>query len=418
MMIVEPFLENKLEEYSELFDYYVKTQILPKNYQKDVFGTYLKDVLDDPINQYWCRTDVVWRELLKSALISFFKQVLYSLIAIEAEKRAEMKFEGYGHSLSQEQYFLKSFIRKHDKKIAYQKKIERNKLELLAQCEQNLKSWFVGVGKNDYEMINNSSAVFYKYPKLQEIIKLIGREQTCRTVEKDIMITKYIPALLPSCTQYTEVEGGTVGKELKYVFPIEFVLLATAETEFLFYQKYVNESLLLFDRDSAMLGKKKTDRNKKKTLRLQQGAIILGIDTSNSMGGEPEKIAKSLLLQILQYAKNKKRKCFLITFSIRTKVLEVSHPGNWSEVKEFLKTTFKGGTDVEEMLREIVKILNCNHYSKADILIISDFCFPYPIKETEEQIRSEQAKGTRYYGVRIGHYFKMYDRLFNKIWKI
>lgn len=232
------------------------------------------------------------------------------------------------------------------------------------------------------------------------------------------MITKYIPALLPSCTQYTEVEGGTVGKELKYVFPIEFVLLATAETEFLFYQKYVNESLLLFDRDSAMLGKKKTDRNKKKTLRLQQGAIILGIDTSNSMGGEPEKIAKSLLLQILQYAKNKKRKCFLITFSIRTKVLEVSHPGNWSEVKEFLKTTFKGGTDVEEMLREIVKILNCNHYSKADILIISDFCFPYPIKETEEQIRSEQAKGTRYYGVRIGHYFKMYDRLFNKIWEI
>lgn len=122
-MIVEPFLENKLEEYSELFDYYVKTQILPKNYQKDVFGTYLKDVLDDPINQYWCRTDVVWRELLKSALISFFKQVLYSLIAIEAEKRAEMKFEGYGHSLSQEQYFLKSFIRKHDKKIAYQKKL-------------------------------------------------------------------------------------------------------------------------------------------------------------------------------------------------------------------------------------------------------------------------------------------------------
>lgn len=34
-----------------------------------------------------------------------------------------MKFEGYGHSLSQEQYFLKSFIRKHDKKIAYQKKL-------------------------------------------------------------------------------------------------------------------------------------------------------------------------------------------------------------------------------------------------------------------------------------------------------
>lgn len=86
MMIVEPFLENKLEEYSELFDYYVKTQILPKNYQKDVFGTYLKDVLDDPINQYWCRTDVVWRELLKSALISFLSRCCILLLPLKQKR--------------------------------------------------------------------------------------------------------------------------------------------------------------------------------------------------------------------------------------------------------------------------------------------------------------------------------------------
>lgn len=113
-------------------------------------------------------------------------------------------------------------------------------------------------------MINNSSAVFYKYPKLQEIIKLIGREQTCRTVEKDIMITKYIPALLPSCTQYTEVEGGTVGKELKYVFPIEFVLLATAETEFLFYQNMSMNHYCYLIGILQCLGKRKLTEIKRK----------------------------------------------------------------------------------------------------------------------------------------------------------
>lgn len=52
------------------------------------------------------------------------------------------------------------------------KKIERNKLELLAQCEQNLKSWFVGVGKNDYEMINNSSAVFINIQSYRKLSNL------------------------------------------------------------------------------------------------------------------------------------------------------------------------------------------------------------------------------------------------------
>lgn len=109
--------------------------------------------------------------------------------------------------------------------------------------------------------------------------------------------------------------------------------------------------------------------------------MIICIDTSGSMSGRPLEIAKSLLQQLAAIAKKEKRSCFLISFSIRTKTLDLARPSNYYKIDKFFKGSFSGGTNGEEMLMEIFKMLDSEKYSMADALIISDFCFPLPIKK-------------------------------------
>ncbi|MDE7459420.1 MAG: hypothetical protein K2M77_11210, partial [Muribaculaceae bacterium] len=59
-------------------------------------------------------------------------------------------------------------------------------------------------------------------------------------------------------------------------------------------------------------------------------------------------------------------------------------------------------------------------YEMADILIISDFEFPEPVKETMYKIDKEKTLGTRFYGLRIGHHgTKAYEtKVLDKMWTV
>ena len=104
-------------------------------------------------------------------------------------------------------------------------------------------------------------------------------------------------------------------------------------------------------------------------------------------------------------------------YSVRSKTLEISQYQHWAKVKDFMKKGFTGGTDGEMMFNDALKALDGQTYSMADVLVISDFCFPYPTFSTEKKIKEAQQKGTKFYGIRIGNE-KVYDKLFDKIWKI
>lgn len=54
------------------------------------------------------------------------------------------------------------------------------------------------------------------------------------------------------------------------------------------------------------------------------------------------------------------------------------------------------------------------------MLIISDFDFPEPRKETMEKIRKEKSLGTRFYGLCIGDYgTKEYEtKVLDKMWTV
>ncbi len=129
-------------------------------------------------------------------------------------------------------------------------------------------------------------------------------------------------------------------------------------------------------------------------------------------------ISKSITMQILQTPKRKNRKCFLITYSVRAKALDISKAEHWSKVKSFLKNQFSGGTYGEYMLAFVLDALNTDNYAMADVLIISDFEFNLPLSPTRKEIEEEQKKGTRFYGLQIGKVHNSYDTILDRIWRI
>ena len=206
------------------------------------------------------------------------------------------------------------------------------------------------------------------------------------------------------------------GDNIPRALPSELALLGEPDTESLFYKRYaVKELQQLSSPGRDKLAKSDEDKNKP---RLTKGPIVVAIDTSGSMSGNPIKIAFSLLLQLLRMAKKEGRKCFLISFSVRAKSTDLSRIGNWNKLESFLSDGFSGGTDGEQMLSQAMEVLDEGTFEMADILIISDFEFPKPIATTQDRMEKNRQKGTKFYGLQIGDSSRTYDKILDRLWQI
>lgn len=447
-------METRLKKYSEAFDYYLSHDNLPEDLQNDILGDYLKNVLDDPGNKHLCQTNDIWMEIIKTSILNFFTILLPQMDDLQKEKQKEMEYidcfeKGSIQAKRKMWHYTETYITEHysadevnmngyihlmknsdcskdvifesmttDWRKACKERIDKEQQNLIKRNQKWFEDWVLQAGKNDFETIKQTEMVLYHYPPLKEIIQIMGREKEKEHQEEDATFIQHIPLLLEHSSSHEEVDGIKISDDLNMLLPSEIALLNEPVTESVFYHKYSCKQLQSFASKPPSIKREKTEKKRSHHPRLQEGPIIVSIDTSGSMEGKPEEIAKSLLVQILQMAKKKKRKCFLITFSVHTKLLEISKPGHWHKVKEFLSRTFTGGTDGEQMLKDIITALNTKDYSMADALIISDFEFSTPLPDTKKAILKEQAKGSRFYGLQIGRGFNDYKPILDKIWTI
>jgi uncharacterized protein with von Willebrand factor type A (vWA) domain len=114
---------------------------------------------------------------------------------------------------------------------------------------------------------------------------------------------------------------------------------------------------------------------------LERGPIIVCLDTSGSMKGAPEAVAKAITLEAVRIAHSEGRDCYLYAFSGPEQVVEYElslSPGGIDVLLEFLSTSFHGGTDLSEPIRRGVGKIGSAEWSRADILLVSDGEFPVP----------------------------------------
>lgn len=248
----------------------------------------------------------------------------------------------------------------------------------------------------------------------QKIAELMGKMRQIEQSEKIEQVQKNISVSTPTIdiNSREEIIGVRLGKELEYLLPSELALMADEETSILFDLKYLENKLMCFelqgiqyqDEEVEITVEQKTSEDEK------LGPMILCVDTSGSMQGLPENIAKAMALHLANKAKSEKRDCFIINFSTGIETFEINEKTGIADLIGFLRQSFHGGTDVAPALRYALNLMQKETYEKADVLLISDFVMGGLPNDVLQNIEIQRENKNKFNSLVIGNAF-MSERL-------
>lgn len=244
-------------------------------------------------------------------------------------------------------------------------------------------------------------------PQLRALAAQLGRWHLHRK-EKEVeqmKATQLKSNWQPSPYGKSEIIGIHESDQLSTVIPAEFALLSSPETALIFSKKFVEKKLLAFHyrSPSATAKNQQASEHTRQSYSDEKGPVIICVDTSGSMYGEPERIAKSLAFGILDFALKDKRSAFLISFSTDIQTLEMTGiERDFEKMIDFLQRSFHGGTDLQPALAAALDMLDKERFKKADVLVISDFVIPYIDKGMQTSIEQHrQNQGTHFHSLYI-----------------
>jgi uncharacterized protein with von Willebrand factor type A (vWA) domain len=192
----------------------------------------------------------------------------------------------------------------------------------------------------------------------------------------------------------SDIAGVTVGSDISAVLPSELALLSERQTQDVFYHKYTSRRLQLFASASQ------SDNPKKH----QDGPVIVCVDTSSSMNGEPVMVAKTLAIAIAIIAWRQKRDVIMVKYSDNYDYINLGHNrSRMGELLQFMSIVTSGGNNEDAMFAWLFKEVKPSFpdYKTADILCVSDFGWMPIMSETEEIIKAEKEQGMRFYGLNV-----------------
>jgi uncharacterized protein with von Willebrand factor type A (vWA) domain len=138
---------------------------------------------------------------------------------------------------------------------------------------------------------------------------------------------------------------------------------------------------------------------------LARGPIILCLDTSGSMRGAPENIAKAVTIAALRIAHASGRACQLIAFGGPDEVLEQSLGRGEAGLEALLGLmgrAFDGGTDIQTPIERAIERVHTAQWAGADLLIVSDGEFGCVPATLERLDAARKRLGLRVQGVLVG----------------
>lgn len=199
----------------------------------------------------------------------------------------------------------------------------------------------------------------------------------------------------------SDITGITVGDDLNSLLPSEIAMLSGQGTQDIFYKNFAEKRLQVFA--SASSGMSKKDH--------QDGPVIICLDTSSSMNGDPVTVAKALTLAVTIYALRRKRKVLIIKYSETHKYDSFMKMSKCRKrLMQFLRWTGSGGNDENSMFTDLFKNIlpQEGKWDTADILCISDFGWARLTKDVAEMIEKAKASGMKFYGLTVSSYLYAY----------
>ena len=200
----------------------------------------------------------------------------------------------------------------------------------------------------------------------------------------------------------SDISGVTIGNDLNAMLPTETALLGDSVTENVFYRKYVEKRLqVLASASSSTKGEKK------------RGPIIMCVDTSGSMTGEPTEMAKQLALAVAIVAQRTHRTLCLINYSDALSYFVLTNMKQQCKVfLAFLARSYGGGNN-ENLLfsfifRSLLKGRKHQHLKDrlegADLLVISDYNWSWISKYVVKDLDKARLNGMRLYSLKVNDF--------------
>jgi uncharacterized protein with von Willebrand factor type A (vWA) domain len=256
----------------------------------------------------------------------------------------------------------------------------------------------------------------------QKVADMLGRMSQAEWSEQVAVVKQSISLRTPviDLNSKEEIIGLRLGKDLEHALPSELALMADPDTAILFYLKYLESKLVCFELQGQAYQDEITEIDVETTQQAEdaKGPMILCIDTSGSMAGEPEDMAKAMALYLGTKALAEKRPCYVINFSNAINTFEVNAQNGLPDLIQFLQSSFHGGTDAAPALCHALEMLKQNNYLKADVLMVSDFIMQKLPTALLSEIQAQKELGSRFNSLVIGDVF-LTDRLktlFDKEW--
>lgn len=260
-------------------------------------------------------------------------------------------------------------------------------------------------------------ALIERLPALQQLVRQLGRLQHrdgAESITEQIMgpvrrlheeIRERPTPLAPSETRGIERSG-----EIARMLPIEASMLGHPLLRLLWHARQADRALLTY-RVRGVLAERVTTERESQEERpserppQERGPMVIIVDTSGSMHGLPEQVAKALVLEAMRTAHAERRRCYLYAYSGPGQIVEHEldlTPAGVGRLLSFLGFTFGGGNDETGVLDRVLARLRAEAWRRADVLFISDGEWPVS-GALEAKVQGAREAGTRFHGVQIGN---------------
>lgn len=203
------------------------------------------------------------------------------------------------------------------------------------------------------------ASILKKSSDLNEILEQVGRIEL-EYGSKKLSLSPY---------SKNEVHSVTFSGDIQTLLPAETVKLKNPLLKRKFYADMLEGKLLTYQLkgenwNSDTAGKKR------------KGPVVALVDTSASMRGSPELLAKAVILAVTRRMLKENRDVKVILFSSKWQTVEIELTNKkrmGQEFLEFLNFTFGGGTDFNTALRAGLKAMkNEKAFEGADLLFLTD----------------------------------------------
>jgi uncharacterized protein with von Willebrand factor type A (vWA) domain len=301
----------------------------------------------------------------------------------------------------------KEFCKELYKQIEELKKLQ----ELLEPCLGELgRLWNMSKGrwqKVNFDILKKYAELLQHDTSLQELAEMLGRMHIAEKKYEEELFAGMVlkPDWKTEHAHKEDLIGIHESDDISSMLPSETALLADTTTELLFYKKFAEKKLQTFEYQGKSLSEEeeRIQNMRQKAREDKKGPFIICVDTSGSMHGTPETIAKTLCFAILKIAVRENRKCYLISFSTGIETLNLTDIKNsFDKLIDFLSMSFHGGTDSMPAMHEALHMLKSADYKKADLVMISDFVMPSLDVQTQNDIYAARENKTKFHSIMVG----------------